>query len=93
MDLRPEFICTEVGGLVRATVILPLSVNADVRVASSQTSWSSEKNAIKDVAFESYSNQPLSLFSLLGFTVFGFPKSVSSFQLLLFIGNKIIISL
>ncbi|TVY20766.1 Dicer-like protein 2 [Lachnellula arida] len=54
VDLRPEFICTEVGGLVRATVILPLSVNENVRVASSQTSWSSEKNAIKDAAFEAY---------------------------------------
>ncbi|TVY43148.1 Dicer-like protein [Lachnellula subtilissima] len=27
VDLRPEFICTEVGGLVQATVILPLSVD------------------------------------------------------------------
>ncbi|TVY48374.1 Dicer-like protein [Lachnellula occidentalis] len=54
VDLRPEFICTEDEGLVRATVILPLSVDKMVRVASSQTSWSSEKNAIKDAAFEAY---------------------------------------
>jgi hypothetical protein len=53
-DLRPEFICDESGGLVRARVILPLSVNEKVRTAESQGSWLSEKNAIKDAAFVAY---------------------------------------
>jgi hypothetical protein len=53
-DLRPEFICNESGGLVRARVILPLSVNEKVRTAESQRSWLSEKNAIKDAAFVAY---------------------------------------
>lgn len=53
-DLRPEFICDESGGLVRARVILPLSVNEQVRTAESQGSWLSEKNAIKDAAFVAY---------------------------------------
>lgn len=53
-DLRPEFICDESGGLVRARVILPLSVNEKVRTAESQRSWLSEKNAIKDAAFVAY---------------------------------------
>ncbi len=53
-DLRPEFICDESGGLVRAIVILPLSVNEKVRTAESQRSWLSEKNAMKDAAFVAY---------------------------------------
>ncbi|KAL3422431.1 dicer-like protein 2 [Phlyctema vagabunda] len=55
VDLRPDFICTPTGGsLVVATVILPLSVDEAVRVAHSRTAWLSEKNAIKDAAFEAY---------------------------------------
>jgi dsRNA-specific ribonuclease len=55
VDLRPEFICSEAGpSLVRARVILPLSVDEAVRTAESRTSWKSERNAIKDAAFEAY---------------------------------------
>jgi hypothetical protein len=55
VDTRPEFICYEAGpSLVRARVILPLSVNEAVRTAESKSSWVSEKNAIKDAAFGAY---------------------------------------
>ena len=55
VDLRPDFICSaDAAGLVRATVILPLSVHEKVRTATSRTAWESEKNAIKDAAFEAY---------------------------------------
>jgi dsRNA-specific ribonuclease len=55
VDLRPDFICTEVdANRQRARVILPLSVDAAVRFASSKDTWTSEKNAIKDAAFEAY---------------------------------------
>jgi len=55
VDLRPEFICSEDGpSFIRAKVILPLSVHEAVRTAQSRKSWMSEKNAIKDAAFEAY---------------------------------------
>lgn len=55
LDRRPEFICEDTGSnSTRAKVILPLSVDVSVRFANSQKSWISEKNAIKDVAFEAY---------------------------------------
>lgn len=55
VDLRPEFICSEAGHkLVRAKVYLPVSVHEDVRIAVSQSLWMSERNAIKDAAFEAY---------------------------------------
>ena len=55
VDLRPEFICSDVGaGQILARVILPLSVNECVRTAESKRTWMSEKNAIKDAAFEAY---------------------------------------
>lgn len=54
VDLRPDFICFWEGKQVRAKVILPISVNEAVRVTESQRSWQSEKNAIKDAAFEAY---------------------------------------
>ncbi|KAE9375393.1 P-loop containing nucleoside triphosphate hydrolase protein [Stipitochalara longipes BDJ] len=54
VDLRPEFICFEEGGFVGATVMLPLSVDQEVRTAKSKQLWMSEKNAIKDAAFEAY---------------------------------------
>jgi len=55
VNLRPEFICSEAGHkLLRAKVYLPVSVHETVRVAVSQKSWMSERNAIKDAAFEAY---------------------------------------
>jgi hypothetical protein len=55
VDLRPDFICSENrNGLCRATVILPLSVPEEVRTIESTKSWMSEKNAMKDAAFEAY---------------------------------------
>jgi dsRNA-specific ribonuclease len=55
VDLRPEFICSDTGtGETRARVILPLSVNERVRTSESQRMWRSQKNAIKDAAFEAY---------------------------------------
>jgi hypothetical protein len=54
VDLRPEFICEESGGPVRAKVILPLCVDEGVRTAESERSWLSEKNAIKDASFVAY---------------------------------------
>ncbi|RDL39000.1 uncharacterized protein BP5553_03340 [Venustampulla echinocandica] len=58
VDNRPEFICTskdeDVGSLIRARAILPVSVHKAVREAHSKTLWTSEKNAIKDAAFEAY---------------------------------------
>ena len=55
VDLTPEFICSEAGPThVKARVILPLSVNDAVRTAESRSAWMSEKNAIKDCAFEAY---------------------------------------
>lgn len=55
VDLAPEFICYEAGGSrIRARVVLPLSVNEAVRTAESRNSWVTERNAIKDSAFEAY---------------------------------------
>lgn len=54
VDLRPDFICTEEDGFIRAKVILPISVHEAVRIAESQKEWLSEKNAIKDAAFQAY---------------------------------------
>ncbi|KAJ5054159.1 uncharacterized protein L3040_000441 [Drepanopeziza brunnea f. sp. 'multigermtubi'] len=54
VDRRPEFTCCEESGLSRAEVVLPLSVDQTVRVAQSLRPWQSEKNAIKDAAFQAY---------------------------------------
>ena len=57
VDLRPDFICSYQGTnpkLVRCRVVLPLLVNEDLRIHRSRTSWRSEKNAMKDAAFEAY---------------------------------------
>ncbi|KAG9230047.1 dicer-like protein-like protein 2 [Amylocarpus encephaloides] len=55
VDLRPEFICEETSTKqVRARVILPTSVDEAVRFAQGRRAWLSEKNAIKDVAYEAY---------------------------------------
>jgi dsRNA-specific ribonuclease len=53
--VEPEFICSEVNStFIRAKVILPLSVDEAVRTSESQKQWKSEKNAIKDAAFQAY---------------------------------------
>ncbi|KAH8687849.1 dicer-like protein-like protein 2 [Tricladium varicosporioides] len=55
VDLRPEFLCTKAAGdHLRSRVILPLSVNEQVREAESLQLWKSEKNANKDAAFQAY---------------------------------------
>jgi len=54
VDVRPEVICSEVGAGLRARVILPLSGHTAVRTAESQMLWLSERNAIKDAAFEAF---------------------------------------
>lgn len=59
VDMRPDFICYNSGTFqkpsISAKVILPLSVNEAVRIAAShRTTWLSEKNAIKDAAYEAY---------------------------------------
>jgi dsRNA-specific ribonuclease len=57
VDLRPEFICSDAGScLVRCQIILPLSVNENLRKHESRSSWVSEKNAMKDAAFEAYAS-------------------------------------
>lgn len=55
VDLRPDFV-TDIGsdGLVRATVTLPTLVDEEVRIASGEFRWITEKNAIKDAAFVAY---------------------------------------
>ncbi|CZR52993.1 related to Dcl-2 dicer RNA helicase/RNAseIII CAF [Phialocephala subalpina] len=55
VDLRPDFECIQVaGGLTTASVTLPISVHEAVRTAKGKNAWQSEKNAIKDAAFEAY---------------------------------------
>jgi dsRNA-specific ribonuclease/ERCC4-related helicase len=55
VDLRPDFICSSAGpSFVQCRVVLPLSVNEELRRHQSRTSWLSEKNAMKDAAFEAY---------------------------------------
>ncbi|CCU83126.1 Dicer 2 [Blumeria hordei DH14] len=54
VDRRPEFINSKKNGKYRCKVILPLSVHETVRTAESLHAWGSEKNAIKDAAFEAY---------------------------------------
>ncbi|KAH7351083.1 dicer-like protein-like protein 2 [Rhexocercosporidium sp. MPI-PUGE-AT-0058] len=55
VDPRPEFICSPDGsGRIRARVTLPLCVDQSVREAESKLSWQSEKNAMKDAAFQAY---------------------------------------
>ncbi|WYZ37317.1 hypothetical protein EsH8_II_000823 [Colletotrichum jinshuiense] len=58
IDWRPDYIiekldATDMPGL-RATVVLPSYLPADVRSARSQLVWKSEKNATKDAAFQAY---------------------------------------
>ncbi|PVH89342.1 P-loop containing nucleoside triphosphate hydrolase protein [Cadophora sp. DSE1049] len=54
VDPRPEFICSQHGDLLRAKVTLPLCVDQSVRVAESRLPWKTEKNAMKDAAFQAY---------------------------------------
>ena len=54
VDPRPEFICSRHGDVVRAKVTLPLCVDQSVRVAESKSPWKTEKNAMKDAAFQAY---------------------------------------
>ena len=55
VNLAPDFFCFNTKeSRVKARVILPLSVPERLRYFESKTSWLSEKNAIKDVAFEAY---------------------------------------
>ena len=54
VDRRPEFICEDHNGNIKARVILPLSVTESLRTANSLNTWKSEKNAIKDASFEAY---------------------------------------
>lgn len=57
VDRRPEFVFFEhEDGSTSAKVILPNTVDASVREAESQLSWSSEKFARRDAAFEAYIN-------------------------------------
>lgn len=55
VDPRPEFLCSQdESGQIRAKVVLPLCVDQSVREAESKLSWQSEKNAMKDAAFQAY---------------------------------------
>ena len=55
VDLRPDFICSKESlNLIRCRLILPISVNEGFRSHESRTLWESEKNAMKDAAFEAY---------------------------------------
>ncbi|KAK0104085.1 Dicer-like protein 2 [Cadophora gregata f. sp. sojae] len=54
VDPRPEFLCTQLGDDIRAKVTLPLCVDHSVRVTESRLPWKTEKNAMKDAAFQAY---------------------------------------
>ena len=62
VQMKPEYITSEgdqYGGqgepvLVRAKVILPVTLEPSLRVHESRSLWGSEKNATKDAAFEAY---------------------------------------
>lgn len=62
VQMRPEYIIREQSKesgtddppLLRATVILPVSLDSTLRIHESRSSWHSEKNATKDAAFEAY---------------------------------------
>ena len=62
VQMKPEYIILkeyQEGGqgetlLVRAKVILPVTLDHSLRVHKSQNLWGSEKNATKDAAFEAY---------------------------------------
>ncbi|KAF2089842.1 hypothetical protein K490DRAFT_35448 [Saccharata proteae CBS 121410] len=55
VDLRPRFGFQEdEGGFISSTVTLPTSVDAKVRKAQSRYSWTTERAARKDAAFQAY---------------------------------------
>lgn len=58
VDSQPDFIIKKLGdgesSLLRATVLLPSYVPEAVRTAESRNAWLTEKNAIKDAAFQAY---------------------------------------
>ncbi|RKF60718.1 Dicer-like protein 2 [Erysiphe neolycopersici] len=54
VDTRPEFISKKKNELYHASIILPISVHKKIRTAQSLYAWKSEKNAIRDAAFEAY---------------------------------------
>lgn len=56
VDPRPQFTYSEAEGAITAHVLLPSSVDASVREAASKYSWSSERGARRDAAFEAYIN-------------------------------------
>lgn len=62
VQIRPEYIIREESmenqydepPLLRATVVLPVSLDPSLRLHKSKILWRSEKNATKDAAFEAY---------------------------------------
>ncbi len=62
VQIRPEYIIKEESmenqydepPLLRATVILPATLDSTLRLHKSRSLWRSEKNATKDAAFEAY---------------------------------------
>ncbi|KHJ32954.1 putative rnase3 domain-containing protein [Erysiphe necator] len=54
IDTRPEFITHKENGLYYVKIVLPISVHEKIRTAKSSHAWKSEKNAIRDAAFEAY---------------------------------------
>lgn len=56
VDPRPTFTFSEARNGITAHVLLPSSVNASVREADSKYSWSSEREAKRDAAYEAYIN-------------------------------------
>lgn len=56
VDPRPIFTYSEAKGAITARVLLPSFVDVSVREAASKNSWSSERGARRDAAFEAYIN-------------------------------------
>ncbi|KAH3946055.1 Dicer-like protein 2 [Parastagonospora nodorum] len=55
IDNRPQFEFTEIRpGVITARVILPLTVDPEVRTACALDTWATEKMAKQDAAFEAY---------------------------------------
>ncbi|KAL5118994.1 Dicer-like protein 2 [Pleosporales sp. CAS-2024a] len=54
VDTRPQFEFTEESGLITARVILPMSVDPKFRTACGTKSWTTERMAKQDAAFEAY---------------------------------------
>jgi dsRNA-specific ribonuclease len=55
IDTRPQFDFTTTGvGKIGARVMLPISVDPAVRIASSSDTWETERLAKQDAAFEAY---------------------------------------